>query len=135
MASHLRVLLVDDEKTFVDSLRRILARRGIDVSTANDGPTGLALFEEQVFDVVLLDMRMPGMDGISALRRLKQKDPLVPVVILTGHMDLEKTTAALKEGAAEILTKPCSIETLITAIENAGERARIAREVAYTGQR
>ncbi len=135
MLHPLRVLLVDDEKAFVDSLRRILVRRGIEVSVANDGSTAISLFRTSGYDVVVLDMRMPGMDGLSTLRELRNEDPLIPVIMLTGHMDLERTTVALKEGATEILTKPCSIETLITSIENAAERSRIARELNACAQR
>lgn len=129
MAVPIRVLLVDDEKAFVDSLRRILVRRGMDVCVAHDGMTALSSLNMGGFDVVVLDMRMPGMDGLTTLEEIRRRDSLTPVLMLTGYMDLERVTVALKGGAAEILTKPCPIDTLITAIENASERKSIAREV------
>jgi FixJ family two-component response regulator len=73
---------------------------------------------------------MPGMDGLAALQTIRKSDALTPVLLLTGHPDLEPTTKALKSGAADVLMKPCPVETLVSAIEDASERKGYAKEVA-----
>ena len=130
MVRSIRVLLVDDEKSFVDSLGRILVRRGMEIRAAYDGATAVASVAKEDFDVIVLDMRMPGMDGLATLEHIRRQDSLTPVLLLSGYIDLERTTMALKGGVAEILLKPCPIDALISAIENASERKGIAREVA-----
>ncbi len=129
MSGPIRVLLTDDEEIYVESLARVLRNRGFQVRTAGDGPSALEALATEEFDVVVLDLRMPGMDGLATLAEIRRRDDLTPVLLLTGHMDLERVSMALKEGAAEVLIKPCPVDTLLSAIENAHERKVIAREV------
>jgi DNA-binding NtrC family response regulator len=130
MASGIRVLLIDDETVFVESLTKVLTRRGMKVKSASNGIESLELLNNEGFDVIVLDMRMPGMDGLATLNAIRNSDTLTPVVLLTGHIDLTQVSEALKAGAAEVLLKPCPIEDLVSCIENAHERKGFALEVA-----
>jgi DNA-binding NtrC family response regulator len=126
----MRVLLADDEKVYVESLAKVLGRRGFDVVAVFDGPSAIEAVSATDFDVIVLDLRMPGMDGLAALQTIRKSDALTPVLLLTGYADLEPTTKALKSGAADVLMKPCPVETLVSAIEDASERKGYAKEVA-----
>ncbi len=132
MTSQIRVLMIDDETVFVNSLTKVLTRRGIGVQSAPDGHKGLALLTNEGFDVIVLDMRMPGMDGLATLKAIRERDALIPVILLTGHIDLKQVSEALKAGAAEVLLKPCPVENLVSSIENAYERKGFAAEVSET---
>lgn len=132
MTSQIRILMIDDETVFVNSLTKVLTRRGIEVQSAPDGNTGLALLTNGGFDVIVLDMRMPGMDGLATLKEIRERDTLTPVILLTGHIDLKQVSEALKVGAAEVLLKPCPVENLVSSIENAFERKGFAVEVSET---
>jgi DNA-binding NtrC family response regulator len=133
MSQPIRVLLADDEKVYVESLAKVLGRRGVAVSVAFDGRAALGLATQAEFDVIVLDLRMPGMDGLETLRAIRSHDTLTPVLLLSGHADLEQATQALRAGAADFLLKPCSVETLVAAIEDASERKAFARAVGPAG--
>jgi len=122
MTNHIRALLVDDEKLFIDSLTKVLVRRGINVETAPDGYKAIELLTNEEFDVIVLDMRMPGMDRLATLKVIRERDTLTPVILLTGNIDVKQVSEALKEGAAEVLLKPCPVENLVSCIEDAYER-------------
>ncbi|MBI5478895.1 MAG: response regulator [Deltaproteobacteria bacterium] len=128
-----RVLLVDDEVAFVDTLAKLLRRRGVDVTVAYDGDAALAEVARSEFDVVVLDQRMPGRDGIQTLEEIRRRDAGMPVLLLSGHADLPRVTEALRLGACDYLLKPCAAESLLAAIEEACERRAIHRELAAPG--
>ncbi|MFH0789216.1 MAG: response regulator [Pseudomonadota bacterium] len=130
MSASIRVLLIDDEKIFVESLTKVLKKRGMEVLAAHDGLTALELLTTAEVDVIVLDLRMPGMDGLATLEEIRVRDPFTPVILLTGHIDISRVTQVMNKGAAEVLLKPCPAETLISAIENACELKAISREVA-----
>jgi DNA-binding NtrC family response regulator len=132
MAESIRVLLIDDERIFVESLTKVLRRRGMEVLAAHDGLAALELLTTAKVDVIVLDLRMPGMDGLATLEEIRIRDPLMPVILLTGHMDISRVTQVMHKGATEVLLKPCPAETLVSAIENACELKDITREVADT---
>jgi DNA-binding NtrC family response regulator len=132
MVNQIRTLLVDDEKLFIDSLTKVLTRRGINVQTAPDGYKAIELLTNEEFDVIVLDMRMPGMDGLTTLKAIRERDALIPVILLTGNIDVKQVSEALKEGAAEVLLKPCPVETLVSCIEDAYERKGFATNLAGT---
>ena len=132
MNSRIRALLVDDEKVFIDSLTKVLIRRGISVQAAPDGYKALELLKNKGFDVIVLDMRMPGLDGLGTLKAIREQDTLTPVIVLTGAIDVKQVSDALKAGAAEVLLKPCPVENLISCIEDSYERKGFAMEVAET---
>jgi DNA-binding NtrC family response regulator len=130
MSGSIRVLLVDDEELYVESMAKVLRKRGMEAFTARDGRSAISFLTDQETDVIVMDLRMPGMDGIAALEEIRRHDTLTPVLLLTGHIDLERVTLALKGGVAEILLKPCPVDMLVSSIENACERKVVAREVA-----
>jgi len=116
----IRVLLVDDEEQFVINMAKILKVRGFEVSTAFDGYEAVdAIEHEGRFDVVLLDVKMPGLDGIAVLREIKKREPDTEVIMLTGHATLTSGTQAMREGAYDYLMKPCDIEDLTEKLREA----------------
>lgn len=119
-----RVLLVDDEVDFLESLSQRLILRGLAVLTATSGPRALELVNAEEIDVVVLDVRMPGMDGIECLRRIKESHPQVEVVMLTGHADLESSLEGMRFGFFDYLTKPVRLDHLIEKIQEAFERGQ-----------
>jgi len=114
-----KVLLVDDEEEFVETLAERMRTRGMDVSTSNSGANALQLVKDEDFDVVVLDLKMPGVDGIEALKRIKRRRPDIQVVLLTGHATVEKGVEAIKQGALEFLEKPVDLASLTDAIHKA----------------
>jgi DNA-binding NtrC family response regulator len=132
MPDSIHVLLVDDEKIFVESLTKVLRKRGMEVLAAHNGLAALEILTTAKVDVIVLDLRMPGMDGLATLEEIRIRDPLMPVILLTGHMDISRVTQVMHKGATEVLLKPCPAETLVSAIENACELKDITREVADT---
>ena len=130
MTSRIRVLLIDDETVFVDSLTKVLTRRGFRVQSAPDGLKALQLLTNEIFDVLVLDMRMPVMDGIATLKAIRERDTLTPVVVLTGNPNMKQLAEALKEGAVDVVLKPCPVDMLVSCIENAYERKCCATDVA-----
>lgn len=123
-----RVFLIDDEKIFVESLTKVLRNRQMGVQSTHSGQEALEILSTETFDVIVLDMKMPGMDGVTTLKAIRDKGIATPVIILTGHMDIERVTEVLKTGTTEFLLKPCPVETLVCAIENAHERITMITE-------
>ena len=112
----LKVLLVDDEELFRETLAKLLRRRGLEVATAANGELGLALVRELAPDVVVLDLRMPGIDGIETLRRIKALRADTRVVMLTGHGSVEAGVEALSGEAFDFLLKPVGPDQLVEVI-------------------
>jgi DNA-binding NtrC family response regulator len=127
MTGVLGVLLADDEEAYVQSLAKILRRRGMNVTTAGDGAGALTALEEAEFDVIVLDLCMPGMNGLATLEEIRRRDSLTPVLLLSAHADVAKAAEALRRGATDYLVKPCPVDTLAAAIEDAGEKKALAR--------
>jgi signal transduction histidine kinase len=116
------VLVVDDERDFLDNLGRRLELRGLHVFTAGSGPEALRILDADPVDVVVLDVRMPGMDGIETLRRIKETRPRIEVVMLTGHADLESALEGMRFGFFDYLTKPVRLPELLEKIDDAFQR-------------
>ena len=114
-----RILLVDDEAEFLEALSERMRSRGMDVSTSGSAKEALQRVEKGTFDAVVLDLQMPEMDGLAVLRILKEKDPKLQVILLTGHATVEKGVEAMKCGAMDLLEKPTDIETLTEKIKQA----------------
>jgi two-component system, OmpR family, response regulator CpxR len=117
-----KVLLIDDEPQFVEVLAERLEARGFAVQTALTGDEGLAKLQEQEADVVILDVQMPGMDGVETLREIKRIKPLVEVIMLTGHATIESGIQGLKLGAYDYLMKPTDTEDLVAKMLRAYAR-------------
>lgn len=109
----LHILLADDEQIVLHTFATFLEHFGHRVDTAVDGLEGLQAIEQTEYDVALLDVRMPGLDGLSLLARARDLRPNMPVVIITGHGDPDMEEEARKLGAAEFLTKPVSLRDLV----------------------
>jgi len=117
-----RVLIVDDEKDFVEIFSLRLEEAGERVSTAYSGRECLKILSGKEIDVVILDIRMPGMDGIETLKEIKKKHPLVEVIMLTGHGTTETAVEGMKLGAFDYLIKPADFNDLAEKLEGARKR-------------
>lgn len=118
----IRVLIADDEERFRTTTEAILKKRGFSVTLAASGFQAIEEIQKNNFDVVVLDLKMPGIDGNEALRRIKQNKPDVEVIMLTGHGTYETAIAGLRRGVFDYLTKPCDIDLLIRKIQDAFAR-------------
>ena len=116
-----KILLVDDEEEFVLSLAERLEIRGFTPRVAHNGERAIQLVEEDPPDVMVLDLKMPGMDGLEVLRRVKRAHPRVQVVMLTGHGSERDEDAARRLGAFEHLQKPVELRDLLRVLESAHE--------------
>jgi DNA-binding NtrC family response regulator len=118
----IRVLLVDDEEEFVETLAQRLEVRDFEVATALSGAEALERLEDREIDVVVLDLQMPGVDGIQVLRKIKESRPLIEVIMLTGHATVETAIEGMKLGAFDFLIKPTETEELVEKIARAFSR-------------
>ena len=123
-----KILIVDDEAAFTRNLSRLLAVRGYHVTEANDGESALRAFGEAWFDVVVLDLKMPGMNGIGTLEKIKELGLFTQTLILTGHGTADTRVAAERLGAAAYLEKPCDLGTLLEAIDRALKKKNITEK-------
>ncbi|MBU3914391.1 response regulator [bacterium] len=120
--SNLKVLLVDDESEFVSTLAERLYLRGIHANTANDGEDALRAVMDDKPDLVILDIKMPGLSGIEVLKEIKKIDPQLPIILLTGHGSTKEGMEGMKYGAYDYLMKPIDINELIQKIQDAIKR-------------
>ncbi len=125
------VLIVDDETTIIDSLEGILSDDGFEVIHAYNGYEALKKIETHSPDIVLLDIWMPGMDGIDTLKEIKKNNPNLPVVMITGHGSIESAVDATKSGAFDFLEKPLSIDKVMVTINNALNFRKLEEENTY----
>jgi DNA-binding NtrC family response regulator len=123
-----KVLLVDDEKEFLEAMAERMTVRGIEVSTASSASEAIRLAEKESFDAIIVDLMMPEMDGLEALKLLKKKSPESEVILLTGHATLEKGIEAMKLGAVDFLEKPANITELTEKIKEAHAHKMIVVE-------
>jgi DNA-binding NtrC family response regulator len=118
----IRVLLVDDEEEFVETLGQRLEVRDFDVTTALNGADALQTIEDKEIDLIILDVQMPGVDGVEVLRKIKERKPLIEVIMLTGHATVETAIDGMKLGAFDFLIKPTETEELVEKINRAFSR-------------
>lgn len=130
-----KVLLVDDEVAFTTNMSKILSRRGYEVRTVNDGESAVEAIEDEEYDVVILDLRMPGMDGMAALKVMKRKRPLLEVIILTGHGSVESGIQGMNLGAFDYAMKPIQISELQEKIEEAFARKLLQEKTTHKSER
>jgi len=114
-----KILLVDDEEVFARNMARLLSNRGYQVEAVNSGDEAVRALEGGVFDVLVLDLKMPGMDGLTTLQEIKKLGLFIETLILTGHGSIDSALEAMKLGAYDYLTKPCEIGELVKKIKKA----------------
>jgi DNA-binding NtrC family response regulator len=119
-----RILLVDDEVVFANNISKLLSRRGYEVTAVNSGDEALRSLMENAFDVMVLDLKMPGLDGTATIREMNKLGLVTEVLILTGHGSIDLALEALQMGAYDFITKPCGIEEIVSKIEAAFERKK-----------
>ncbi|MCU0584474.1 MAG: response regulator, partial [Desulfobacterales bacterium] len=120
----IELLLVDDEKDFREILVKRLGRRGFKVGALESGEAALVRMQEQPVDVIVMDVKMPGLNGIEALKRIKEDHPATEVILLTGHADTQDGVEGIKAGAFDYLSKPVEIEHLVRKITQAQNKIR-----------
>ncbi len=125
----IKLLIVDDETRFLNAIAQRLTKRGFDVRTAENGEDAIALARSEKFDIALLDLRMPGMDGGEVLRVLKEEHQYLEAIMLTGHGSLESAVELTKLGAFSYLPKPYELDKLIQVLKEAYQ-ARLERKFA-----
>jgi DNA-binding NtrC family response regulator len=119
------VMLVDDETQFVEITEKRLSARNVKIVTAASAEECLeTLSTHETLDVIVLDMKMPGMDGLEALKKIKRDFPLIEVIMLTGHGTMDTAISAMKKGAFDFLVKPFNIDELLLNIEAATKKKR-----------
>lgn len=128
-----RILIVDDEDAFRAIVKEILIDEEFSMAEASNGLNAIEIFKNNSFDAVLLDLRMPQMDGIKTMQKLKKIDSHVPIIILTAFGDIPTAVEAVKQGAYDFITKPPEFDKLITIIKKAMEMRRPKMEAMKRG--
>ena len=134
MSSHERILVVDDEEQMRDLLAKVLERKGFQASVCGDGTEALAFLEKEPVDLVVTDVRMPGLGGMEALRAVKELNPDIVVIIMTAFGSIDQAVQAVKEGAYDYINKPFKIDEMLLTIEKALDERRLRHEVSTLRQ-
>ena len=121
----MKLLLVDDESDFRHTLLKRMQRRHVDARGVDSGQAALDWLETHAADVVILDVRMPGMDGIETLREIKRRHPLIEVIMLTGHASMDVAIEGMENGAFDYLMKPMDMDELLYKAEDAFKKKTI----------
>ena len=129
-----KILLVDDEVAFANNIAKLISKRGFEVKTVYDGESAIRAMDEIDFDVVVLDLKMPGLDGLSTLKLIKTKKPEVEVIILTGHGSMESGIDGIEMGAFDFIMKPVRFDDLHEKIREAFQRKLVQEELEDKGQ-
>ncbi|MBW1707559.1 MAG: response regulator [Deltaproteobacteria bacterium] len=130
----MKMMLVDDEERFLSTTQKLLSKKGYDVITASTGAEALEKLRLNSIHVVILDVKMPGMDGIETLKAIKRTYPLVEVIMLTGHATVESAVDGLHSGATDYLMKPTDVKDLIRKAEDAFGKRQILEEKIRVAQ-
>lgn len=120
--SNPRILLVDDEERFRTNLHRMLAAHGLEVAAVGGGREAIEEIKKQPFDVIVLDIRMPGMSGMETLAEIKKINPGIEVIILSGHASMDAAMEIIQMGGYDYLLKPCPLEDFLLKIDAAYEK-------------
>ncbi len=134
MTAQERILVVDDEEQMRELLTKVLSKNGYHVSVCGEGTEALALLEREPMDLVVTDVRMPGLGGMEALRAIKELNPEIVVIIMTAFGSIDQAVQAVKEGAYDYINKPFKIDEMLLTIEKALEERRLRREVSTLRQ-
>jgi DNA-binding NtrC family response regulator len=125
----IRLLLADDEEDFRTTLASRLRKRRLEVIDVEDGYKAVEVVRSKPIDVAVVDVKMPGLDGLETLKRIKQINPLIEVILLTGHASVESGIEGMRLGAFDYLMKPCTIDELMLKIEDAYQRKLVQEKV------
>lgn len=129
MSSNEKILVVDDLKDIRVLLSDVLKKDGYKITVADDGLTAVELFRKELSDAVFMDVKMPGMDGIEAMKRIRKIAPTVPIILMTAHGDISKAVHAVKSGAYDYVAKPFDNEKILIILRNALSQLKLKREV------
>jgi DNA-binding NtrC family response regulator len=133
---NLKILLVDDEQRFLETTKKLLRMKGIEAHTAASGEEALEILKSREIHVVVLDVKMPGMDGNETLKIIKREHPLAEVIMLTGHATVDSAVDGLKSGASDYLMKPIDVDDLLAkAKEAADKRKALEEKIRMAGAR
>jgi len=130
----MKMMLVDDEERFLSTTKKLLSKKGIEAETALSGAEALEKLSSQNIHVVILDVKMPGMDGVETLKEIKKRFPLVEVIMLTGNATVESAVVGLKSGASDYLMKPTDLDTLVAKAQEAFEKRQHLEEKIRVAQ-
>jgi len=125
---NVRILIIDDERVIREGVERALSKRGYDIAKAEDGDQGLALLKEQDFDIVLTDLMMPGLDGFAVLEWIRENQPHVQVIVITGFATVTKAVSAMKQGAFDFVGKPFTPDYIRVVVDRAIEKLSMQAE-------
>jgi len=131
MTDEPRILIVDDDKAILDACHQALVREKYSIQLAENGEKGLALFRRELFDVIILDLKLPGMDGMSVLKIMKEENYETPVIVITGHASVESAIEAMKLGSFDFLVKPFGVEELCVVTKKALTSRKLLLENIY----
>ncbi len=131
MTEKAKILIIDDDEAILDSCTQVLEKAGYSIKAAQDGEGGLKLFSSESFQAVLLDLKLPGLDGIEVLDRIKAENPVTPVIIMTGYASVESAVEAMKQGAFDYMAKPFSPNELRVTIRKALNNRKMLMENLY----
>lgn len=123
-----KILIIDDEPAIRKALKEILEYESFEVREAEDGPSGIKLVEKDTFDLIFCDIKMPRMDGIEVLSKLKEMGVETPIVIITGHGNVETAVEALKKGAYDFIQKPLDLNRILVTVRNASNQSTLEKE-------
>lgn len=123
-----KILIIDDERSIRNTLKEILTYEGFEVVEAQDGLEGLKAVEKAKFDVILCDIKMPKMDGIEVLEKIQEMASETPVVIVSGHGNIDTAVEAIKKGAFDYIAKPLDLNRTLVTIRNAMDRSTLVNE-------
>jgi two-component system nitrogen regulation response regulator NtrX len=129
------ILVIDDEKSIRSTLKDILEHEGFNIELASNGPEALELFSKSQFDVVLCDIKMPGMDGIEVLEKIQSITNEVPVIMISGHGTIDTAVEAIKKGAYDFIEKPPDLNRLLITIRNATDKTTLISETKVLKQK
>lgn len=129
-----KVLVVDDEDDFRETIVKRLHKRNMTARGAESGEKALDLIDSQHFDVVVLDVKMPGLDGIETLREIKKRKPLIEVILLTGHASMESGIEGIKWGAFDYVMKPANFDDLVEKMRQAYEKKVVSEAQVREGR-
>jgi len=132
---NMKILLVDDEERLLSTTKKLFDKIGIEALTAGSGQDALDVLDSRDVDVVFLDIKMPGMDGMETLQRIKKNYPLIEVIILTGHATMETAVEGLKLGALDYLIKPVSMKDFLSKAEEAFEKVLLQKQKIHSARR